>query len=92
VRGAGADEHDRSVPNHGGCILASIEAMMSQLCVKACGEVLMMSRWSGGVLEADTLKMAAERFEEFKGHFRASVMQSVLLLCASGCGYGTIDV
>ncbi len=62
---------------------------MSQLSVKACDEVLM---WSGEVLEADTLKMAAERFEEFKGHFRATVMQSVLLLCASGCGYGTIDV
>ena len=42
------------------------EAALSQLSLKACGEVL---AWSGGCgmqrLEAEALKMAAERFEEF---------------------------
>ena len=42
------------------------EAVMGQLSVEACGEVLL---WSGRCgmqrLEADALKMAAERFEEF---------------------------
>jgi hypothetical protein len=42
------------------------EAVMSQLSLEACGEVL---TWSGGCgmgrLEADALKMAAWQFEEF---------------------------
>jgi hypothetical protein len=47
-------------------VTALEEAALSQLSLKACGEVL---TWSGGCgmqrLEAEALKMAAERFEEF---------------------------
>ena len=47
-------------------ISALEEAVIGQLSLEACGEVL---TWSGGCgmrrLEAEALKMAAERFEEF---------------------------